>query len=166
MARLVQDLHAAQGTDLDTATEAALAKAAEHSLRNLWHGCTSTLEEFARPVGAQRRLARAARLFTSVPELPDSAGDDSARIEAVIRRAGEEIGRRRTRGAGALGLGVASASLLASALLGTERTAPVEHPGTGQPDRLPPAGPALPEIPGTGVLRPDDSGHALMVRTK
>ncbi|MEV7238164.1 hypothetical protein AB0N06_30745 [Streptomyces sp. NPDC051020] len=93
VARLIQDLHAAQGTDLDTATDAALAKAAEHSLRNLWHGYTSMVEEFARPVGAQRQLALATSLFTSVTELPDSAGDDPARIEAVIRRAGEEIGR-------------------------------------------------------------------------
>ncbi|UYQ65594.1 hypothetical protein [Streptomyces peucetius] len=93
VARLIQDLYAAQGTDLDAATETALAKAAEHSLRNLWHGYTSMREEFARPVGAQRQLARAASLFVSVPELPDDAGDDPARVEAVIRRAGEEIGR-------------------------------------------------------------------------
>jgi hypothetical protein len=93
VARLIQDLYAAQGTDLDTATEAALAKAAEHSLRNLWHGYTSMREEFARPVGAQRQLARAEDLFMSVPDLPDNAGDDPAQIEAVIRRAGEEIGR-------------------------------------------------------------------------
>ncbi|MFF6809534.1 hypothetical protein ACFZAG_06530 [Streptomyces sp. NPDC012403] len=93
VARLIQDMYAAQGTDLDAATETALAKAAEHSLRNLWHGYTSMREEFARPVGAQRQLARAASLFTNVPELPDSAGDDPARIEAMIRRAGEEIGR-------------------------------------------------------------------------
>ncbi|MGW2047556.1 hypothetical protein ACWCPF_20590 [Streptomyces sp. NPDC001858] len=93
VARLVQDLYAAQETDLDTATEAALAKAAEHSLRNLWHGYTSMREEFARPVGAQRQLHRAATLFTNVPELPGGAGDDPARIEAVIRQAGEEIGR-------------------------------------------------------------------------
>ncbi|MFG2927658.1 hypothetical protein [Streptomyces achromogenes] len=93
VARLIQDLYTAQGIDLDTATEAVLAKAAENSLRNLWHGYTSTLEEFARPVGAQRQLARATSLFTSVPELPAGAGDDPARIEAVIRRAGEEIGR-------------------------------------------------------------------------
>ncbi|MFF7492841.1 hypothetical protein [Streptomyces rubiginosohelvolus] len=93
VARLIQDLYAAQGTDLDTATEAALAKAAEHSLRNLWHGYTSMREEFARPVGAQRQLARAANLFMNVPDLPDNAGDDPAQIEVVIRRAGEEIGR-------------------------------------------------------------------------
>ncbi|WP_406169923.1 hypothetical protein OIE52_36995 [Streptomyces canus] len=93
MARLIQDLYAAQGSGLDAATEAALAKAAENSLRNLWHGYTSMQEEFARPIGAQRQLARAASLFTSVPDLPDDAGDDPAQIEAVIRRAGEEIGR-------------------------------------------------------------------------
>ncbi|MER5719653.1 hypothetical protein [Streptomyces sp. NPDC002132] len=93
VARLIQDLYAAQGTDLDTATEAALAKAAEHSLRNLWHGYTSMREEFARPVGAQRQLARAANLFMNVPDLPGNAGDDPAQIEVVIRRAGEEIGR-------------------------------------------------------------------------
>ncbi|MFF8670137.1 hypothetical protein [Streptomyces sp. NPDC015242] len=93
VALLIQELHTARGTELDAATEAALAKAAEHSLRNLWHGYTSMLEEFVRPVGAQRQLARAATLFTSVPELPGDAGDDPARIEAVIRRAGEEIGR-------------------------------------------------------------------------
>lgn len=93
VARLIQDLYAAQGTELDAATEAALAKAAEHSLRNLWHGYTSMREDFARPVGAQRQLARVYGLFTDVPELPDSAGDDPDRIEAVIRRAGESIGR-------------------------------------------------------------------------
>ncbi|MGW0984350.1 hypothetical protein ACWD33_26450 [Streptomyces xiamenensis] len=93
VAQLIQDLHAAQGTVLDPATEAALAKAAEHSLRHVWHGYTSMAEEFTRPIGAQRQLARAAALFTSVPELPQSAGEDPALIEAVIRRAGEEIGR-------------------------------------------------------------------------
>ncbi|MFG2306566.1 hypothetical protein [Actinacidiphila glaucinigra] len=93
VAQLIQDLYAAHGTDLDPATEAALAKAAEHSLRNLWHGYTSMLEDFARPVGAHRQLARAKSLFASVPELPESAGDDPAQIEAVIRRAGEEICR-------------------------------------------------------------------------
>ncbi|MEU3891306.1 hypothetical protein [Streptomyces sp. NPDC029041] len=93
VARLIQDLYAAQGADLDTATEVALAKAAEHSLRNLWHGYTSMREEFARPVGTQRQLARAAQLFVSVPDLPEDAGDDPAQIEVVIRRAGEEIGR-------------------------------------------------------------------------
>lgn len=93
IARLVQDLHAALGTDLDAATGRTLAQAAGHSLRNLWHGYTSLRAEFARPVGAQRQLDRAAHLFTTLPELPPEAGDDPDRIEAAIRRAGEEIGR-------------------------------------------------------------------------
>ncbi|MFE1290230.1 hypothetical protein [Streptomyces sp. NPDC058751] len=93
VARIVQDLYAAQGAELDEATEAALAKAAEHSLRNLWHGYTSMREDFARPVGAQRQLTRMASLFTDMPELADGAGDDPERIEAAIRRAGESIGR-------------------------------------------------------------------------
>lgn len=93
VARLIQDLYAAQGTELDATTEAALAKAAEHSLRNLWHGYTSMREDFARPVGAQRQLGRVADLFMDVAELPDSAGDDPDRIEEVVRRAGETIGR-------------------------------------------------------------------------
>ncbi|MFD7446531.1 hypothetical protein [Streptomyces sp. NPDC059909] len=93
VAQLIQDLYAAQHAVLDTATEAALAKSTEHSLRNTWHGYTSMLEDFARPVGAQRQLARATDLFTKLPELPAGAGDDPAQIEAVIRRAGEEICR-------------------------------------------------------------------------
>ncbi|MFD3756278.1 hypothetical protein [Streptomyces sp. NPDC058622] len=56
-APLVQDLYAAQGTELDQAMEAALGQATEHSLRNLWHRYTSIREDCARPVGAQRQLA-------------------------------------------------------------------------------------------------------------
>ncbi|QES51846.1 hypothetical protein DEJ50_32345 [Streptomyces venezuelae] len=95
IARLIQDLHAAQGAEPDEVTETALAKAAENSLLNLWYGYTSMREDFARPVGAQRQLARMTSLFTDVPELPlpDGAGDDPARIEAAIRRAGASIGR-------------------------------------------------------------------------
>ncbi|MBV2151272.1 hypothetical protein [Kitasatospora sp. SUK 42] len=93
VAQLIQDLYAARGTSLDPATEAALAKATEQSLRRLWHGYTSMLEGFAQPVGAKRQLACAARLFTSVPDLPDGVADDPAQIEAVIRRAGQEIRR-------------------------------------------------------------------------
>ncbi|MEU0395780.1 hypothetical protein ABZ208_23945 [Streptomyces sp. NPDC006208] len=93
VAHLIRDLYAAEHIDLDPATDSALAKAGEHSLRNQWHGYTSMLEDFARPVGAQRQLARAASLFTSVPEILNDAGDDPAQIEAVIRRVGEEIYR-------------------------------------------------------------------------
>ncbi|MEU7010262.1 hypothetical protein [Streptomyces sp. NPDC046332] len=93
VAQLVLELFTAQGVELDPATATALGKATENSLRNLWHGYTSMREEFARPVGAQRQLGRAAELFGSVPLLSADAGDDPERIEAVIRRAGEEIGR-------------------------------------------------------------------------
>ncbi|WP_037972240.1 hypothetical protein [Streptomyces sp. NRRL WC-3742] len=93
VAQLTQDLYAAQGASLDPATEAALAKAAEHSLSRLWHGYTSMLEGFARPVGAQRQLARAESLFASVTDLPAGVADDPGRIEEVIRRAGQEICR-------------------------------------------------------------------------
>ncbi|MGW6708301.1 hypothetical protein ACWGDE_25880 [Streptomyces sp. NPDC054956] len=94
MARLIQDLFAAREVAPDPATADALEKAAEHSLHRLWHGYTSMLEDFARPVGAQRQLARAGALFASVPAIPEGAGDDPAEIEAVIRRAGEEIHRQ------------------------------------------------------------------------
>ncbi len=93
VAQLIQDLFTAHRTDLDPVTATALGKAVEHSLRSMWHGYTSMSEEFARPVGAQRQLACTAALFPNLPELPADAGDDPARIEEVIRRAGEEIGR-------------------------------------------------------------------------
>ncbi|MEU0522201.1 hypothetical protein [Streptomyces niveus] len=94
MAQLIQNLFTAGGTELDATTRAALEKAAEHSLSRLWHGYTSMREDFARPVGAQRQLACAAALFTDVPQVPAGDGDDPARIEALIRTAGEEIQRR------------------------------------------------------------------------
>ncbi|MFD7909903.1 hypothetical protein ACFV30_04120 [Streptomyces sp. NPDC059752] len=94
IAQLIQDLFAARQVAPDPATAEALEKASQYSLRRVWHGYTSMLEEFAAPVGAQRQLARATALFASVPELPEGAGDDPTEIEAVIRRAGEEIHRR------------------------------------------------------------------------
>ncbi|MFF7186581.1 hypothetical protein ACFZAR_15310 [Streptomyces sp. NPDC008222] len=94
MAQLIQDLFAARQVTLDPATAAALEKASAHSLRMLWHGYTSMLEEFAQPIGARRQLHRAATLFASVPDLPEGTGEDPSEIEAVIRRAGEEICRQ------------------------------------------------------------------------
>ncbi|MFJ9542837.1 hypothetical protein ACIRPX_37095 [Streptomyces sp. NPDC101225] len=91
VAQLIHDLLDATPGGLDRDTRRALDKATRNSLRRLWHGYTSMLEDFARPVGAQRQLARAAQLFDTVSELPAEAGDDPARIEAVIRAAGEEI---------------------------------------------------------------------------
>ncbi|MDG4861308.1 hypothetical protein P8605_24555 [Streptomyces sp. T-3] len=94
MAQLIQDLFSARQVTPDPATATALEKAAEHSLSRLWHGYTSMLEDFTRPIGAERQLARAATLFTSMPELPEGAGDDPAQIESMIRSAGKEIHRQ------------------------------------------------------------------------
>ncbi|MDX3236528.1 hypothetical protein PV392_12710 [Streptomyces sp. ME03-5709C] len=71
-------------------TRRALEKAASGSLNTLWHGYTSMSEDFARPVGAQLQLARAAELF---PGLPDASGDDPAQVEVAIRAAGERIAK-------------------------------------------------------------------------
>ncbi|MEV4556818.1 hypothetical protein AB0K51_07440 [Kitasatospora sp. NPDC049285] len=94
VAELIRDLHAALGGTLDPVAARALAKAAEYSLRNLWHGYTSMSEEFARPVGAARQLAAAAQLFPELPEIPAEAADDPARIAELIRAAGRQIGRQ------------------------------------------------------------------------
>ncbi|MFF4793324.1 hypothetical protein ACFY2M_26930 [Streptomyces sp. NPDC001276] len=91
VAQLIRDLFDATPGSLDRPTRTALEKATRTSLRSLWHRYTSMLEDFARPVGAQRQLARAADLFATVTALPEAAGDDPAQVEAVIRAAGEEI---------------------------------------------------------------------------
>ncbi|MGX2993525.1 hypothetical protein JNUCC64_04385 [Streptomyces sp. JNUCC 64] len=91
VAQLVLDLYEATGEPLDRSTRKSLERASRTSLRRLWHGYTSMLEEFARPVGAQRQLATAAELFASVEALPEEAGDDPARVAEVIRAAGGEI---------------------------------------------------------------------------
>jgi hypothetical protein len=91
VAQLIRDLFDATPGAFDRRTRKALDKATRNSLRSLWHGYTSMLEDFARPVGAQRQLARAAELFDTVTALPAEVGDDPAQVEVVIRAAGEEI---------------------------------------------------------------------------
>ncbi|MFD5555261.1 hypothetical protein ACFWIA_15660 [Streptomyces sp. NPDC127068] len=91
VAQLVLDLYRATGVPLDRPTRKALQQASRTSLRRLWAGYTSMLEDFARPVGAQRQLATASELFATVDALPDTAGDDPERIAEVIRAAGGEI---------------------------------------------------------------------------
>ncbi|MBZ9638655.1 peptidoglycan-binding protein [Streptomyces sp. PSKA30] len=78
------------------------------------------------------------------------------------RGPGRFIDRRRTRVAGALGLGTVSGLIIGAALLDNEHTAPAEPPASmEQPDRPLPGSSALPQIPGTGVLREADSGHGV-----
>ncbi|MFB9371834.1 hypothetical protein [Kitasatospora albolonga] len=91
VAELIRELLDSTPGTVDERTAAALAKASENSLKNLWHGYTSMLQDFARPVGLQRQLTTAAELFATVGALPAEAGDDPTAIEAAIRRAGAEI---------------------------------------------------------------------------
>ncbi|MEU6064561.1 MULTISPECIES: peptidoglycan-binding protein [Streptomyces] len=79
------------------------------------------------------------------------------------RKHRRSIDPRHARVAGVFGLGAVSGVLLASSLLVNEHTAPTEPPASlGQPDQPQPgSNAALPEIPGTGILRPGDSGHGV-----
>ncbi|MER5374763.1 peptidoglycan-binding protein [Streptomyces sp. NPDC002553] len=90
--------------------------------------------------------------------------------------------RRHSRLAGVFGLGAVSGLVLASSLLGNGGSAPAKPPAsleqpdrplpenpapaapsppTGQPNRPAPGNASLPEIPGTGLLRPGDTGHGV-----
>jgi hypothetical protein len=94
VAQAVLRLFDGRRPQLDRRTRRALDRAANGSLARLWHGYTSMLEDYARPVGAQRQLTTAAGMFTTLPSLPDAAGDDPEQVEAVIRTAGLEIAKR------------------------------------------------------------------------
>ncbi|MEU2432388.1 hypothetical protein ABZ611_23295 [Streptomyces sp. NPDC007861] len=93
VAQLIPELFDATPGALDRRTRTALDTATRTSLRTLWHGYTSMLEDFARPVGAQRQIARAAVLSAGIAALTEEAGDAPGVVEAVIRAAGEEIGK-------------------------------------------------------------------------
>ncbi|MEW2615368.1 peptidoglycan-binding protein [Streptomyces sp. NPDC047880] len=90
--------------------------------------------------------------------------------------------RRHSRLAGVFGLGAVSGLVLASSLLSNGDSAPATPPAsleqpdrplpenpapaapsppTGQPNRPAPGSASLPEIPGTGLLRPGDTGHGV-----
>lgn len=79
------------------------------------------------------------------------------------RKHRRSIDPRHARVAGVFGLGALSGVLFASSLLIDEHRAPAAPPASlGQPDQPEPGSTApLPEIPGTGVLRPGDSGHGV-----
>ncbi|MEV0183399.1 peptidoglycan-binding domain-containing protein [Streptomyces sp. NPDC050625] len=80
------------------------------------------------------------------------------------RKHRRSIDPRHARVAGVFGLGAVSGVLIASSLLTNGHGAPTVAPpaALGQPDQPEPGSTApLPEIPGTGVLRPGDSGHGV-----
>jgi len=71
--------------------EKKIERAAKGSLvRRVW-GYTSMLQEFARPVGLQRQVAKAAELFATVSPLSAEECDDPQRVEKFIIETGEEI---------------------------------------------------------------------------
>ncbi|MET8021202.1 peptidoglycan-binding domain-containing protein [Streptomyces decoyicus] len=108
---------------------------------------------------------------------PLGASPPRVRAHAKNKRRGWRrfASRRDTRVAGAFGLGAVSGLILASSLLISDNPAPAVPPtSSGQLDPSlpdapgPPSGQlggnpaaALPEIPGTGVLRQGDSGHGV-----
>ncbi|WP_239696696.1 MULTISPECIES: peptidoglycan-binding domain-containing protein [unclassified Streptomyces] len=108
---------------------------------------------------------------------PLGASPPRARAHAKNKRRGWQrfASRRDTRVAGVFGLGAVSGLILASSLLVSDNPAPAVPPTpSGQLDPplpdvpAPPSGQlggnpaaALPEIPGTGVLRQGDSGHGV-----
>lgn len=110
----------------------------------------------------QRWDAPAAPLASSSSDAPVPAELVRAPKRQGSRGHGRFTARRRTQVAGILGLGTVSGLILASALLGDEHTAPAEPPASMErPDRPLPGDSALPQIPGTGVLREGDSGHGV-----
>lgn len=80
--------------DVLTASESRiLEKAAAGSLERRLFGFTSMAEEFARPVGADRQVARACELFASAYPLNEHLCSNPAAVEEFIRTVGAEIGK-------------------------------------------------------------------------
>jgi hypothetical protein len=81
------------GDALTPAEARVLERAAGGSLKRRIFGFTSMAQEFARPVGADRQVARACELFgTAYPLNHDLCASPDA-VEAFIRAVGEEIGK-------------------------------------------------------------------------
>jgi hypothetical protein len=80
--------------DALTAREArVLETAARGSLARRLFGFTSMAQEFARPVGADRQVARACELFRSAYPLNQDLCSNPDAVEAFIRAIGQEIGK-------------------------------------------------------------------------
>ncbi|WP_420127712.1 hypothetical protein [Longimicrobium sp.] len=70
-----------------------LETAARGSLARRIFGYTSMAQEFARPVGADRQVARASELFRSAYPLNGDLCSNPDAVEAFIRAMGQEIGK-------------------------------------------------------------------------
>jgi hypothetical protein len=82
------------GEALSEGELSTLEGAARGSLRRQLAGYTSMLEEFARPVGMDRQVARARELFRSAHPLAEDLCSDPGAVEDFLRTVGEEIGKR------------------------------------------------------------------------
>ena len=70
-----------------------LERAAAGSLKRRLFGVTSMLEEFARPVGMDRQVARARELFQSAYPLNEDLCSNPEAVEQFIRTISKEIGK-------------------------------------------------------------------------
>ncbi|NNC28840.1 hypothetical protein HKM21_06135 [Longimicrobium terrae] len=80
------------GDRLSPAEAATLETAARGSLKRVVFGYTSMLEEFARPVGLNRQIARARALFDVAHPLSDDLCAEPGAVEGFVREVGEQIG--------------------------------------------------------------------------
>lgn len=76
---------------LDKRQDALLERAARGSLKQRLFGYTSMLQDFAKPVGMQRQVAKAEQLFAAALPLRPDQCDDPAAVEAFIRQVSPDI---------------------------------------------------------------------------
>ncbi|HEX8390814.1 MAG TPA: hypothetical protein VF665_00540 [Longimicrobium sp.] len=81
------------GNRLSADEAAVLERAAGGSLKRMLFGYTSMAEEFARPVGLGRQVARARELFERAHPLGDDLASNPEAVEEYIRHVGAEIGK-------------------------------------------------------------------------
>ncbi|HVK02101.1 MAG TPA: hypothetical protein VM490_01370 [Armatimonadaceae bacterium] len=81
----------ARGADLLPQERRALEVAARGSLKRQVVAYTSMLQDFARPVGMARQVAKAMELFRTAPEMPLDRADDPAVVEAFVQHICPEV---------------------------------------------------------------------------
>jgi hypothetical protein len=82
------------GDSLTAAERRRLEVAARGSLRRRLFGYTSMLQDFARPVGMDRQVARAGELFQSAYPLSEDLCSDPEAVEEFLHAIGKEIGKQ------------------------------------------------------------------------
>ena len=90
---VAETIREALGDALDASERRVLELSAGGSLKRRLFGYTSMLEEFARPVGMDRQVARARGLFQTAYPLNEDLCSNPAAVEEFIRTVGAEIGK-------------------------------------------------------------------------